>query len=98
MYLVTLLCTVVTAAGFIVLHYALSHKTAELKVAGWVLVIGGIANAFAAIYAPLPAPAPMMPFYNGGHMRGGEMCHGKEAMEEKHGHHSMMPPADSKKP
>lgn len=46
--LAILLGVLVIAGGFIVLHFALSHKTKELKAAGWVLVIGGIISLFLA--------------------------------------------------
>ena len=40
--LLVLLSAVVIAGGFIVLHFALTHRTRELKAAGWTLVIGGV--------------------------------------------------------
>ncbi len=49
-FLITLLSVVVVAAGFAVLHYALTHKTAELRVAGWTLVIGGLMNIGGVFY------------------------------------------------
>jgi len=48
MYFVTLASIIVIALGLIVLHYRLTYPSSELKVAGWVLIIGGITNIVAA--------------------------------------------------
>lgn len=45
-----LLCVIILAVGFVVLHLALKYKTSELKAAGWSLVIGGLVSLFAMFY------------------------------------------------
>ena len=55
-FIVSLLCVIVIAAGFSVLHFALFHNTVELKVAGWSLVIGGVVNLFCVFYFAPPRP------------------------------------------
>ncbi len=105
MFFISLLSVVVAAGGFVVLHFARTHRTTELKVAGWVLVIGGLTNVFALYYM---APHFMMPpagngFAVGGHMSmGGEpnmmghQCQRKAMMRDMMG--DKMPPTGDKMP
>ena len=65
MYFITLLSVVVIAMGFTVLHYALTHKSAELRVAGWVLVIGGFLNIIAVFFLPPSTSNANLPSYRG---------------------------------
>lgn len=44
MYLFILASAIVMSGGFVLLHYSLAHPSKELKMAGWSLVIGGIAT------------------------------------------------------
>ena len=50
LFLVGILSVVVAGVGFIVLHVALTQKTAELRVGGWVLVWGAILNIAGMVY------------------------------------------------
>jgi hypothetical protein len=69
MYFVTLASIIVIALGLIVLHYNLTHRSSELKVAGWVLIIGGITNIVAAYNIEPPfqdkVTTPPAPYYSG---------------------------------
>lgn len=79
---IILASVVVAAAGFGVLHFARARRTAEIMVAGWVLVIGAITSVVSIFYFPPPAPmlaySPMM----GGYSMPGKQCHRKWASEE----------------
>ncbi|MDX2073659.1 MAG: hypothetical protein SFX19_04755 [Alphaproteobacteria bacterium] len=80
MHLMILATVVVAALGFVALHFALTHKTAELRVAGWVLVIGALVNSFFFFYYPESPPqgygAPLGNYAAPGHTPG-KQCHGK---------------------
>ena len=62
-WLITLLSIVVAAGGFIILHFALTERTAELRVAGWVLVIGSVVNTFLIFYFQEPKEEHVSPTY-----------------------------------
>lgn len=84
MFFITLLSVVVVAGGFVVLHFARTHRTTELKVAGWVLVIGGLTNVF-ALYYMTPRFMMAMPPVGNGFSVGGQMRMGGE-MPDMMGH------------
>ena len=89
-YLITLASIIVMAGGFVVLHYALARPTAELRVAGWTLVVGGLLNIAAVFYFPpindgvRPASAPVYSGWHNGCEWGkkGMMNHDKDKAEK----------------
>ena len=79
MFFISLMSIVVMAAGLVLLHFARTQRTVELKLAGWLLIIGG------ATILVMPFIAPSLPFTK--ETQGmGHQCHHKEKMSE-----SMMP-------
>lgn len=101
-FFITLLSLLVISGGFIILHFALTHRTAELRVAGWVLVIGGVLTIAGAFYF-----RPPVPMAGAGHeMTGGwrapkKDCNAHErrvAPHEKVMLEAPPPPADAQPP
>jgi hypothetical protein len=74
---------ILVASGFIALHFAGREKSGQLKIAGWLLVVGGtlglICNAYYSLkylqQGAFERPMMMRPM-SGGPMRGGMMQNG----------------------
>jgi hypothetical protein len=89
LFIISLLSLLVISGGFIILHFALKHRTAELRVAGWVLVIGGVLNIAGSFYFRPPASfiqGAMFPMHDPAKYSGWhgpkKNCHMREKLEK----------------
>lgn len=94
MHIASFLGLIVVAAGFVAFHFACEEKSKPLKIAGWILTVGGVLGLLCMIYYSLlywrqgyfTMPMSMhqmsmaMPM-QGGMMQGGSMMGGKMPMQ-----------------
>lgn len=87
-HFVTFLGLIVVAAGFVAFHFARKEQSLHLRVAGWVLVIGGALGLGCILYYSLKywqqgdfaRPAAMMMH----HGMGGNRAPERESPEHQH--------------